>query len=257
MNAQIAKDESLLRAQESSVNKAESLLLSRVNALDKAEALRSRAGSSNVPRVRISAARKVQGLMASPPDGGDPRPLAAPWKETVPDHSHVYLQTSLSAPDESDVVDSEKIADWNRFFDGFTKRVDAPKWDVKDIISDNLDNITPCNIDCDKNGLVRCALADRPRDTKQRRSLCNGLFVSRGRRSTVPEPVLRAPPDENACRRAARGGWGGWGGGLGGVQTTLSDFAFFNNLTRTETDAAGRVHIVDSLDGIDACTIDC
>lgn len=190
LNAQIAKDESLLRSQEAIVNKAESALLSRVRNLKDAEAQRSNLIPSRAGPKAVS--HKMQRLMASPPGGGDPRPPAAPWKETVPDHSHVSLQASINGPEEVDVVDNDKIADWNKFFDGFTKRVDAPKWDVKDLLVDNLDDITPCNIDCDKNGM-----------------------------------------------------------------TSLSDFAFFDNMTRTETDDAGRVHIVDSLDGIDACTIDC
>jgi hypothetical protein len=147
LDAQIAKDEHLLRAQESIVNKAESMLLSRVHNLDNAEASRSRASARAIRRP-------VQRLMASPPGGGDPRPLAAPWTETVPDHSHVYLQTSLSGPEDEGETDGDKIADWNRFFDGFTKRVDAPKWGVKDLLVDNLEGITACNIDCDKNGLV-------------------------------------------------------------------------------------------------------
>mmetsp|Transcript_21084 Transcript_21084/g.58095 ORF Transcript_21084/g.58095 Transcript_21084/m.58095 type:complete len:148 (+) Transcript_21084:476-919(+) len=89
-------------------------------------------------------------------DAMNPRPPASAWQETVPDNSHVYLQSTASddTADESETTDGDKIADWNTFFNQFTKRVDAPKWDVKDIVADNLENIKPCNIDCSKDGTV-------------------------------------------------------------------------------------------------------
>ncbi len=124
------------------------MLLSRVHNLDNAEASRSLAAAHAVKRP-------VQRLMFSPLGGGDPRPLAASWKETVPDHSHVYLQSSIGGPEDESESDGDKIADWNRFFDGFTKRVDAPRWGVKDLLVDNLEGITACDVDCDRNGLVR------------------------------------------------------------------------------------------------------
>mmetsp|Transcript_21083 Transcript_21083/g.58093 ORF Transcript_21083/g.58093 Transcript_21083/m.58093 type:complete len:284 (+) Transcript_21083:15-866(+) len=171
LNDQISKDEQLLQSQEALVNKAEALLLAKVskanpkvNSLkfrdltpfdqyspDEQEAMNPRPLAHHVP-----PRRSYWSFTKEEQDAMNPRPPASAWQETVPDNSHVYLQSTASddTADESETTDGDKIADWNTFFNQFTKRVDAPKWDVKDIVADNLENIKPCNIDCSKDGTV-------------------------------------------------------------------------------------------------------
>jgi len=45
-----------------------------------------------------------------------------------------------------------KVADWNDFFDNMNARVDAPRWGKKNMIIDNIEDIEPCRVDCDRDG---------------------------------------------------------------------------------------------------------
>jgi hypothetical protein len=45
--------------------------------------------------------------------------------------------------------------DWGAFFDQLNTEVDVPKYDVKNLLVDNIEAIPPCNMDCGKHGEVR------------------------------------------------------------------------------------------------------
>ena len=44
---------------------------------------------------------------------------------------------------------------------------------------------------------------------------------------------------------------------MGWVQTKLTDFDFFNHLTMKKKNSEGHEHIIDNLDDISACSVDC
>jgi len=156
MDKEIAEDIALLRAQQKIVNDAESKL---------ATAYGNKPLSAPRGAARMQAAQ-FQGvpegaptgqLMAPPSDDdlqGDPRPAAKPWVEGgSPERGYeVARYASENGPRDLAEVDGDKVADWNDFFNNMNARVDAPRWGKENMVIDNLDDIEPCRVDCDKDG---------------------------------------------------------------------------------------------------------
>ena len=151
LDKEIAADIALLRAQQKIVNDAEAKLASAYGS--KPLAPRGRA------RLQAAQARGAPtGKLTMPPSdddiAGNPRPEAKPWAEGAsPEHGYEVARfASTNGPSDLAEVDGEKIADWNEFFDNMNARVDAPRWGKENMIIDNIDDIEPCRVDCDKYG---------------------------------------------------------------------------------------------------------
>lgn len=147
LDTQIKTDEALLKAQQSVVDKAETLL---VSALNKKPAM------TTTGKVFGSAKKALtQHLVVPPKMGGETRPFSADWKEGDPGKWYeLQRAVALNGPADEDVVDGAKVQEWNDFFNGMSKEVDAPRWDKTGLLSDDIEAIKPCSVDCDKWGTV-------------------------------------------------------------------------------------------------------
>ena len=141
IDKEIAEDIALLEAQQKIVSDAEAKL---------ATAYRHKplSAAGHARHSRMQAAM-FQGV---PPS--DPRPKAKDWVEGAsPERGYeVARQASMNGPADLSEIDGDKVADWNEFFNNMNARVDAPRWGKQNMVIDNLDDIEPCRVDCDKDG---------------------------------------------------------------------------------------------------------
>lgn len=158
MDKEIAEDIALLQAQQKIVNDAEAKLASAYGnkPLAPRGAARMQAAQfQGVPEGRRGA--PMGKLMAPPSDDdltGDPRPPSKDWVEgESPERGYEAARhSSINGPRDLAEVDGDKVADWNDFFNNMNARVDAPRWGKENMVIDNLDDIKPCRVDCDKDG---------------------------------------------------------------------------------------------------------
>lgn len=54
-----------------------------------------------------------------------------------------------------DSYNQKEADDWGSFFDQLNTEVDVPKYGVKNLLVDNIEDIPPCDMDCGKHGEVR------------------------------------------------------------------------------------------------------
>lgn len=155
--------------------------------------------------------------------------------------------------------------DWGAFFDQLNTEVDVPKYDVKNLLVDNIEAIPPCNMDCGKHGEVclppwaslitakRCRLVSSSSSSSfsgQSDPLLPLLFFFiatlcclLGLCGMLPSPLpslLLAALLLNVPL-------------LPLVQKDPKDFDWYNNLNTVNQ----RGKVVDNIDDITACLIDC
>ena len=157
MDKEIADDIALLQAQQQIVNDAEAKLASAYGNKPLAPRGAARMQAAQFQGVPQGRRAPTGQLMAPPSDDdmtGDPRPAAKPWVEgQSPERGYEVAHYAVrNGPADLAEVDGDKVADWNEFFNNMNARVDAPRWGKENMVIDNLDDIEPCRVDCDKDG---------------------------------------------------------------------------------------------------------
>jgi len=157
MDKEIAEDIALLRAQQQIVSDAESKLATAYGnkPLAPRGAARMQAAQfQGVPEGRNAPTGQLMMPPSEDDPTGDPRPAAKPFVEgESPERGYEVARfASENGPRDLAEVDGEQVADWNDFFNNMNARVDAPRWGKENMVIDNLDDIEPCRVDCDKDG---------------------------------------------------------------------------------------------------------
>ena len=157
IDAEIERDETLLKQQQGVVDRTEHMLQAAMKgkAFQSAFHPRRPQQKSQLPvsQQSLSApnwetARKEEGVF-----GSVQRPESARWREGDPRSRHgqgLERTVSLEGPADDQVIDGAKVQDWNDFFNGMNTEVDVPKWNKYGLVVDNIEAIPACTVDCGK-----------------------------------------------------------------------------------------------------------